>query len=450
MWRLVTLGLVVSALSVAWGFTGVEGELRLRDQGLAFNDADQALDAAVTSRAHLGEAIRVAAFGTELAPEDITRVRDVALSLAEAELGEFEDRIGVMAVDAQDAELVDAADAYLAGAWKLVGALRSDDVGASDAIFSSEVEPRFKEVSGLLSGIRNEHLTAFTRRDAAGHVLGLITRFLLAAAVPVAAILVILDATRRRQAQRELELELTSQRELSKTKDEFIANVSHELRTPLTIVHGFATVLGEEEGLPAHVAEAAAFIAKESDELTRMVDDLLTAARTDADALMIRVEPVPIKWAIEAVLISVNQDGLPIEIDVEDAFVFADAFRLRQVIRNLLSNARKHGGPRIRVRGRVDGSHYSLTVVDDGPGVAPEIDERLFERFVHGAGNRLLMGSVGLGLAIVRSLVERMNGSITYERVDDETRFHVRLPLSPVGGGYRADEVFRSDLGAQA
>ncbi len=444
---LVALGLVVSVLSVAWGFAGIEGELRLRDQGLAFNDADLALDAASASRSHLGEALRVAALGDDLPPEDIARVQGAALALAEEELNQLEVQAELVAAREQGMDIPTLSDGYRAVAAEVTTALRAGDVGTADALFARELDPSHTALVAALGELRAENVSAFTGTDGSNYALSLITRFLLAVAVPIAAIVVIFDSMRRRQRQRELEFELRAERDLSRTKDEFIANVSHELRTPLTIVHGFATVLGEEGALPDHVADAAAYIAKESDELTRMVDDLLTAARTDAGALTIRVEPVPVRQAITAVVDGMSYDGQSLELDVESAYVYADAFRLRQIIRNLVSNARKHGGPSIRVSGAVDRDEYVLVVADDGPGVDPEIEGSIFDRFVHGSRDRLLAGSVGLGLAIVESLAHRMNGSVTYDRVGAETRFTVRLPLSPVGYEYRAGELVLPETG---
>ena len=126
---LVAIGLVVSVLSVAWGFAGIEGELRLRDRGLAFNDADLALDAASASRSHLGEALRVAAFGDSLSPVDLSRVEGSALTLAEQALQEFSLRSEVISARIDDPALNAAADEYLVAATALIAALRADDVG---------------------------------------------------------------------------------------------------------------------------------------------------------------------------------------------------------------------------------------------------------------------------------------------------------------------------------
>ena len=108
----------------------------------------------------------------------------------------------------------------------------------------------------------------------------------------------------------------------------------------------------------------------------------------------------------------------------------SDRLRLRQVVRNLLSNAGKYGGPHIRLLGdEVDG-WYEIRVEDDGEGIPPELEARLFQRFLHRGDMPLVLGSVGLGLSIVRALAEGMGGAVWYERRRGWTCFVVRVPLA--------------------
>jgi signal transduction histidine kinase len=104
--------------------------------------------------------------------------------------------------------------------------------------------------------------------------------------------------------------------------------------------------------------------------------------------------------------------------------------RLRQLLRNLLSNARKYGGPQVRIEGRIDRSTYVCSVIDNGPGIPDEIAPRLFERFIHQGHQTATKDSVGLGLSIVHALAQGMGGSISYERVLGESYFSLRLPLA--------------------
>ena len=113
------------------------------------------------------------------------------------------------------------------------------------------------------------------------------------------------------------------------------------------------------------------------------------------------------------------------------AIVNVDRLRQQQVLRNLVSNATKYGGPHIHLRGRVEGQWYRWTVADDGDGVPPELEERLFQRFIHQHSfQQAVAGGVGLGLSIVKSLAEGMGGSVGYERDPEEVRFIIRVPLA--------------------
>jgi signal transduction histidine kinase len=124
------------------------------------------------------------------------------------------------------------------------------------------------------------------------------------------------------------------------------------------------------------------------------------------------------------------QQGAELIQSIEDAAIWVDGLQFRQILRNLVANARRHGGKRIAVVGRIVGDRYELAVVDDGPGVPEALRARMFERFVHRGSEPLLAGSLGLGLSIARSLADLMGGDLRYERADGLTRFVLSVPLS--------------------
>jgi signal transduction histidine kinase len=169
--------------------------------------------------------------------------------------------------------------------------------------------------------------------------------------------------------------------------------------------------------------ELITLINGESAELSRMVEDLLTAARLDANVLNFKFEAVSVADEIDTVTAPMVRSGADLQVDVPRVMIWADQMRFRQVIRNLISNAIKHGGDRVSISGRSDGARFLLTVADNGPGVPEDIEGRIFERFIHEGSEPLLTGSVGLGLAIAKMLTDEMEGELSYERVDDETRF---------------------------
>jgi signal transduction histidine kinase len=210
---------------------------------------------------------------------------------------------------------------------------------------------------------------------------------------------------------------------------EFIADASHELRTPLTSVLANLELLSEE--LSGEQADTAHAALRSTRRMRRLVGDLLLLARADAK----RTRPQR-PTDLAAVLVEAAgelepvADGHELSVDAEPAIVWGTRDDLHRLTLNLLENAIRHtpSGTHIRAStAAVDGSAV-LTVEDDGPGVPPELERRVFERFVRGPrdGGR---GS-GLGLAIVRAVVEAHGGTVSLERPEagTGTRFVIRLP----------------------
>ncbi len=162
-----------------------------------------------------------------------------------------------------------------------------------------------------------------------------------------------------------------------------------------------------------------------------MVEDLLTAARLDSDSLEINIDAIGLWEEVNSVAAPLGKAGQKIALPADDYPVWADRVRLRQVIRNLISNALKHGGGQVEISFEPKDGLILCHVVDAGPGVDPKIEPRMFDRFVHDGKTTLLTGSVGLGLAISKSLVEMMRGTLTYERRGKYTVFTFGIPAAP-------------------
>ena len=266
-------------------------------------------------------------------------------------------------------------------------------------------------------------------RSAAGQISRLAS-FAVAFFIPLVVVVVLRSVSRRRQRQRDLEAELEREQELSRAKDEMIGNLSHELRTPLTGIYGFAVAM-DEEGYadPGFQAEMNRMIISEAADLGRMVDDLLTAAKAEGDHIAYQIEEVDIVRESDEAIQPMIRMAHPIAMAVAPGTVLADRLRLRQVLRNLVSNALRHGGDHVALSGHPVGDRYHLVVSDDGPGVPPEMEERMYERFAHEGDRALVTGSVGLGLAIARLLTEGMGGQLRYHRRDGVTMFEVDVPM---------------------
>jgi len=215
--------------------------------------------------------------------------------------------------------------------------------------------------------------------------------------------------------------------DLVKAKDEFIAGVSHELRTPLTAVIGLTSEMSSMNSLSDEErSELMSLVADQAVEMSNIVDDLLVAARAEMGRVAVEATVVDLQSELEAAI-----EGLSIEIGelpVSTPRVIADPSRVRQVLRNLLTNAERYGGPNRRV---VSGSFFDyvwLEIRDDGPGVTSDEAVHIFEPY--GTAHSGVRGSVGLGLSVARQLTELMGGSLTYRRDLDETVFRLELPMS--------------------
>ncbi len=215
------------------------------------------------------------------------------------------------------------------------------------------------------------------------------------------------------------------------SRDEFVASVSHELRTPLAAVVGFASELRDafNDFDDETRVDLIRLIARQAGDVSYLVDDLLVAARSQQASLSLLPEMVDLSAEVKSTLAGLPPEyatDVIIEIDGTIS-AWADGRRVRQIIRNLVLNARKYGGPEcvVRIRGEADAA--IIEVRDDGPGVPVSTRDAMFEAYSTGANSGGSLPSMGLGLTVSRQLVERMGGSISY-RFDGKSVFQIRLP----------------------
>jgi signal transduction histidine kinase len=224
-------------------------------------------------------------------------------------------------------------------------------------------------------------------------------------------VIVDLDISDLRETQQALE-------EAIESKDRLMATLSHELRNPLSGVVGFSSILTAEWDSMDDTTrrEMAGDIEAQVGDMSSLLDDFLTF---NVDSSL-NVEDGLLE--IADVLENVDLTGVRVEVD-EALTARGDALRIRQVIRNLVRNADRHGGStRILRTERRDGI-VAVQVRDDGPGVPEEVCKRLFEPFSHGSKS----GSLGLGLAVSRKLARAMGGDLDYRREGDITVFELQL-----------------------
>ncbi|MDH3248503.1 MAG: HAMP domain-containing histidine kinase [Acidimicrobiia bacterium] len=232
------------------------------------------------------------------------------------------------------------------------------------------------------------------------------------------------DATRERDEQRRLQ-------HLVEEKNAFLAAVSHEIRTPLTGVLGFTEILmdGGQSMSESERAEILASIARQAQDVSDIVEDLLIAARSESGDLAVTREPVDLAAEVATVLENggSHTEGVEVDVDATSTVTTGDPGRVRQIIRNLLTNAERYGGPDVRIDIRKLPEAISVTVSDDGAGVAAERLDTLFTS-AGPVSAATVSGSAGLGLSICRNLAELMGGSLIYERRAGRTHFSLSLP----------------------
>ncbi|MEV1063603.1 HAMP domain-containing sensor histidine kinase [Streptomyces sp. NPDC050263] len=218
----------------------------------------------------------------------------------------------------------------------------------------------------------------------------------------------------------------------------FAADASHELRTPVASVRGHAELALLHPGpVPRKVVRALERIEAEAARMGEMVDDLLLLARLDAGRPLERL-PVDLTRLVLDAVTDAQAAGpghrWTLELSEEPVTVPGDAHRLQQVLANLLANARLHTpvGTTITISLGTGGGTAVLKVHDDGPGVAADVQPRVFERFTHGERRRAEAAGggtgAGLGLSIVAAVAEAHGGSVTLESGPGSTTFTVRLP----------------------
>jgi PAS domain S-box-containing protein len=239
------------------------------------------------------------------------------------------------------------------------------------------------------------------------------------------------DITERKEYQTRLE-------ELIRSKDEFLASVSHELRTPLTAVVGFAQELRDNRDAFGRdeTAELIDMIAGESQEVADIVNDLLVAARADIGKVAIYPEQLDLAAEVTNVLGALGEgDRARVRVIASPAACVADPTRVRQIVRNLLTNALRYGGDRIEIETTYRSGHAVIEVRDNGAGIPAEEVERIFDPYYHGQTDTNQPASVGLGLTVSRRLAQLMGGNVTYCQRDGSSVFELMLPAT--GGNDR-------------
>lgn len=248
----------------------------------------------------------------------------------------------------------------------------------------------------------------------------------------------------------------TERKRLEQIKNEFISTVSHELRTPLTSISGALRLLesGAAGELPEKAARLATIAHANSNRLVRLVNDILDIQKIEAGLIHFDIQPQSLE-AVVRLAIDANQEyagryGVTLELRAPDSplTVLADTDRLNQVITNLLSNAVKFSPEGGTVTVELSDQHDCalISVIDHGPGIPPEFQERIYHRFAQAdASDQRSKGGTGLGLSITKQLVTQMNGRISFTSSPSGTVFAVEIPLATPGAPNMPSSIQSAD-----
>jgi signal transduction histidine kinase/ActR/RegA family two-component response regulator len=237
----------------------------------------------------------------------------------------------------------------------------------------------------------------------------------------------------------------------SRLKDEFLMTLSHELRTPLTAIFGWVRMLATKPLSDVERGRALGAVERNARAQTRLIDDLLDVSRAISGKLRLEPRPVSVpdavRAAIDTVTPAVDAKGIQLDLQIEPGMgpILADPDRVQQIVWNLLSNAIKFTADEgtIRISVAQAGEGVEVVVSDSGIGIHPEFVPYVFERFRQAdAGTRRRFGGLGLGLAIVRHLVELHGGSVRAESGGEGrgATFRVTLPARATRRDSRADQ----------
>ncbi len=230
-------------------------------------------------------------------------------------------------------------------------------------------------------------------------------------------------------------------KELERLKDEFVFIAAHELRTPVTAIRGYAEMLADSAGsVPAEAREFVSRLQQSGERLAVLVNDLLEVARSQAGRLKVQTSPLDLVVIIQSTLAELKpladekQHNISFVPPVSLPQVLADKDKLQEVLVNLIGNAIKYtpAGGQIEIGARQEGNRVVTWIKDSGIGIAPEDQTKLFQRFfrVESEETRNIQGT-GLGLFIVRQIIEHMQGRIWVQSVKGKgSTFYFSLPIA--------------------
>ncbi len=268
----------------------------------------------------------------------------------------------------------------------------------------------------------------------------------------------VVEAERGRLLANERTAREAAQRE-NAAKDQFLALLGHELRNPLAAIAGASEVMTRRTPDEATKARFLGIIQRQNRHLTHIVDDLLEVSRMLSGKIALLLRPLDladcVRSCVDALRLTERAEGYRLSVRADDVWIDGDAVRIEQIVNNLVTNALKFSpsGSEIDIVVEADDGSASIEVTDPGAGIAPEFAERIFEPFVQGpplAGRQA--SGLGIGLALVRQLVELHGGEIRMRSAGPGhgSTFAVRLPrIAPPATPRRRENAGRASAGCR-
>ena len=427
-WTLLGVTLVAACLlASSVVFSSSEGAVTVAEDAAVQVRVQEMIGALSVSRAVFSEAL---IFSFAYQQEGLSRnAFDAVLSDAELLLLDLDGRRSSLEAILRDEEVSDSLTSYAEAASALLADMETGSFDVAQGADSGELRDAYNRATELLVAERDRrerHIAAV--RAGVGDVADA-ARFVVAFFVPASAILAALAFVKRRQNRIRLENEIEHEERARTAKDEFLSAVAHELRTPLTAVVGFAETLRDQsrELSVKDRNELVEILADQASGTASLVEDLLVFARANIGDLTIRSQVVPVRGLIEKAAMSwgsLHEGRLTIN---GDSTSWADPLRLKQIMRNLLSNAFYYGGSLIEVRISEDGTNTTIEVADNGSGIPLELRSQVFEPYQHGIRRDGQTAPMGLGLTVARSLARLMGGDLKYHYRGGQSVFEVTL-----------------------